>query len=149
LVDKKIDTWKQVESGLARLRAEKTPFLPSPGEVVQACKGDLSDYGLPDLSVAYANASINSNRESENRDYLHPAVFLAAQDAKTFSGYRDPDKPDLFEIAYRKYCGLVMSGGSLVYPEDCRLPAPPKPVVDPAVAQASLRNLKNLIGGDA
>ena len=82
LIEARCTDWEgQIEVGLARLRAEPSDFVPSPGSFVAWCVPTPEALGVPPVDRAFAEACRNAHTAArQGAKWSHPVVYHAAID---------------------------------------------------------------------
>ena len=96
--DAGINTAEQVDNCKAKARQDTNPFMPSVGLIVQWCKSDPTELGLPNTDAAY-NMAAHAN-------WKHYIVYLAAEKVGTME-IRNSPKDKYFKAFEREYLALV------------------------------------------
>lgn len=117
-IENGICTPEQVALGVRKARKDPSDFFPSVGKFISWCQLDPQELGLPDLEMAYHEASMNA-RISHRHEWSHPAVFKAGElcgwyELKTRT--RKESYP-LFKSAYKSICERAVKGEQFQLPK--------------------------------
>lgn len=132
MMESLVNTEEMINRGLKVVRAEESPFLPSPGQFCTWCKPTAEDAGMPALEDAFKAARQECGKSKAVRSWPHDAVYVAAQAAGFYDlrSTADTDKgfkhlKSKFERAYKEVAESVISGREIK--DGDKVPALPKP----------------------
>lgn len=120
-MDAEINSIEQIEFGLKKQRQSVKPFVPSIGEFIAMCKPAASDFNLPDVNTAYAQAAKlaypGSDQSMFNQAVYHAACLTGFYELNNLP--QDKSFP-MFARCYQITVDAIMNGQPL---RD--VPAPP------------------------
>jgi hypothetical protein len=101
----------------AKHAIEHSEYLPTLNRMLECCRQDLSDLGLPSPYDAYLEACRAGSPKSA-QPWSHPAVYLAGRDSDWFFLGNNPERQTwpVFRDHYQRYVTAVMRGERLEIP---------------------------------
>lgn len=102
---------------------EQSDYLPTLHKMINACEGDNSAHGLPEVHAAYVEAC-NAPTPKADHSWSHPAVYLAGKASHWFFLANNSERVALpvFSEHYKQLCEQVKNGTKLAMPERLALP---------------------------
>ncbi len=93
---------------------ESSEYLPTLHKMLECCRGDNRDYGLPDTRQAFLEACHAPSPKS-NSQWSHPAVYFAGKDCDWFflSSNTEQQTFPVFKESYQRWCDRVKAGEQL------------------------------------
>lgn len=153
MIENNVSSDLMVKMGMAKARATREPWLPSPGQFCEWCKPTAQDLGLPSIEQAFNEARIELRMHSAYRKWSHPAVYLAAASVGIFElkslGDRSGQYKEIrsrFAAAYNEEIERVKRGEIVEIPKENRIASQPEPTDTPRVKAAGSTALANIMG---
>lgn len=114
LCESNLKTMNQIKSGLKKLRAQNSPFVPTCGQFIELCKSSAQELGLPMIEKAYTEACKASHPQGEKK-FSHKVVESAFVNVGSYNLRTYPKSVSypMFEHAYELSCRAFMEGGEL------------------------------------
>lgn len=138
---------------MAKARATREPWLPSPGQFCEWCQISAEDLGLPSVEKAFNEARVELHKHPTYRKWSHQAVYFAASAVGVFdlksledksSSYREVKAR--FAAEYASIVEKVKAGEIMEVPEGRRIEKQ-KPAFDtPAAITAGATAISNILG---
>jgi hypothetical protein len=93
---------------------EESDYLPTLHKMIEYCRGNNSDYGLPDVRQAYLEAC-HAPSPKTNHQWSHPAVYYAGRDSDWFflASNNEAQTYPVFKDNYQRWCDKVKAGETL------------------------------------
>ena len=93
---------------------EESEYLPTLHKMLDYCRGDNSDYGLPEVRQAYIEAC-HADSPKTNYTWSHPAVYFAGRDSDWFflASNNEHQTFPVFKENYLRWCEKVKAGENL------------------------------------
>ncbi len=154
MIEGSINSDLMVKAGMAKARATREPWLPSPGQFCEWCRPSAEDLGLPPLERAFTEARMELSKHSSYRKWSHKAVYLAASavgifELKTLAD-NSPQYRDIkarFSTEYAKIAEKVKSGEIIEVPKENRIAKQPVISDTPESRIASEKAVSNILRG--
>ena len=130
----------------ARRVIEESEYLPTLHKMIEFCRGDNQQYGLPDVRQAYIEAC-HAGSPKSNYPWSHPAVYFAGKDSDWFflASNSEQQTFPVFKENYRRWCDKVKAGEKLPAIETKRITDSSATPLDKSANKKHLRELrKNL-----
>ena len=123
---------------------EESEYLPTLRKMLDYCRGDNSDYGLPDVRQAYLEACHASSPKT-NYAWSHPAVYFAGRDSDWFflASNNESITYPIFRENYQRWCEKVKAGETLPRIEQKKLPESSNTPLDKASNKKHLQKLRD------
>lgn len=103
----------QILRGAKRV-IEQSEYLPTLHKMIELCRGDNHDFGLPDPRQAFIEACQAPSPKS-NYGWSHPAVYFAGKDCDWFflASNTEQQTFPVFKENYQRWCDRVKAGEKL------------------------------------
>lgn len=117
-----INTIEHLKKGLAKVRLNPSPFIPSPGEFIAMCKPEPEDVGAPSIDKAYREACEKSHPSyGSEKNWTHEAIEYAWRKTRAWELRENSHKESVknsFKDYYREGVELCINGRNLMQVED-------------------------------
>ncbi len=122
---------------------EESDYLPTLHKMIEYCRGDNSDYGMPDVRQAYLEACYASSPKV-NHPWSHPAVYFAGRDSDWFflSSNNEHVTFPVFKENYLRWCEKVKAGETLPPIQQKQLPETSAKPLDKTANKKHLQELR-------
>ena len=127
----------------AKSALENSEYLPTLNRMLDACRAQAADAGLPPAHAAFVEAcSARTPRSAQA--WSHPAVYLAGRDTDWFFLSNNPESVTwpVFRDHYAGYVGRALRGEQFEVPRPAAIPA--EATAERMSKEAKLSALKQL-----
>lgn len=123
---------------------EESEYLPTLHKMIEYCRGNNRDYGLPDVRQAYIEACHASSPKT-NHPWSHAAVYFAGRDSNWFflANNGEHQTYPVFKENYQRWCEKVKAGQTLPAIEQKKLPESDAKPLDKTSSKKYLQKLRD------
>lgn len=136
----------QIKRATVELTASNE-FMPALADIVNACRKDITLFGLPPVRRAYEEACLAPAPKAEY-DWSHEAVYLAGSAAGWSLLASEPESASYpqFEYHYLDLCRQVVEGAELKIKRPVPLPEQTRTELSAAELRKRLRKMRKELG---
>lgn len=125
---------------------EQSEYLPTLHKMLEHCRGDNGEYGLPDARQAYIEAC-HAGSPKTNHNWSHPAVYFAGRDSDWYflASNTENQAFPIFKTYYEQWCEKVKQGETLPPIKLTALPADTATALDKKSNQQQLKKMREAL----
>lgn len=122
---------------------EESEYLPTLHKMIELCRGDNQQFGLPEVRQAFIEAC-HAHSPKSNHNWSHAAVYYAGKDCDWFflSSNTEQQTFPVFKENYRRWCDKVKAGEKLPPIKLKQLPETSASPVDKSANKKHLQELR-------